>query len=468
MCVALLRVAFSVEPMWEPRGPLAEPTEDAMPGGGHDGGGGSGAARRRRERRLRQHRRHEQLTLRMLLATYQHHAAPRGQTTARSGGRARDELHGEAPDEAPPQAAGAQYFRMDDDEEAPAAWRPAPLMEVQPQARLGRHGGIGFELVLSFAVPQGVWEAETALHAFLKGEKEKEEAKEQEKKKALTRKVTVQAVPEVHGGASSRAAPLQERLGGGKMPRVIPPRRISERIHEQIVDVPGLNNPQKQNFKRIEEQIVEVPRSHGIPQERISEHIEEQNVDDSVPQVIPQKRISKHIVEQNVDDSVPQVIPQKRISKRNVEQNVDEFLRLFPQARISKRLVEQNADEPGLHGIPQEQISERIEGRIGGNPSTSSTAAATLNSAKWLGDGDFRTFSSAAKSAKSTRQSSANLVSHSSSWPPAAYQEEEAGYDHFDFENMAWRRRKFGSEFYHWFLHDGRWHGPITKAPWDL
>ena len=54
--------------------------------GGHGGDGGSGSARRCRERRLRQHWRHEQLTLRMLLATFQHHATPRGQTTARSGG----------------------------------------------------------------------------------------------------------------------------------------------------------------------------------------------------------------------------------------------------------------------------------------------------------------------------------------------------------------------------------------------
>ena len=122
-------------------------------------------------------------------------------------------------------------------------------MEVLPQVGLERHGGIGYELVLARAVPQGVWEAETALHAFLKGEKEKEEAKEQEKKKALTRKVTVQAISEVQGGVSSRAAPPEERMGGGKVPRVIPPRRISERIHEQIVDVPGLNTPQKQNFE---------------------------------------------------------------------------------------------------------------------------------------------------------------------------------------------------------------------------
>ena len=45
----------------------------------------SGAAWRRRQRRLLAHWRHEQFTLQVLLATYQHHAAPRGQKQARSG-----------------------------------------------------------------------------------------------------------------------------------------------------------------------------------------------------------------------------------------------------------------------------------------------------------------------------------------------------------------------------------------------
>ena len=55
------------------------------------------------------------------------------------GGGARDELHGYAPEGAPPQAAGAQYFAMDAGEdvgEAPAAGRPAPLLEVLPQERV--------------------------------------------------------------------------------------------------------------------------------------------------------------------------------------------------------------------------------------------------------------------------------------------------------------------------------------------
>ena len=45
---------------------------------------------------------------------------------------------------------------MDDEDEgeAPAAGRPAPFPEVLPQAGLGRHGGVGYELVLANAVPQ--------------------------------------------------------------------------------------------------------------------------------------------------------------------------------------------------------------------------------------------------------------------------------------------------------------------------
>ena len=119
-------------------------------------------------------------------------------------------------------------------------------------------------------------------------------------------------------------------------------------------------------------------------------------------------------------------IPRKPTSKRIVEQNVEvPRLHDIPRKRISKQIVEQNVDDPGLQGIPQERISERIEGRIGGNPSTSSSAAAALNSAKWLGDGVFRTFSPDKKSAKSTRQSSANMLSHSSPWTPEAYEAEQ-------------------------------------------
>ena len=229
----------------------------------------------------------------LALAESTHHSAQR-QKTARAGRWDRGELHGQGPEHPTLQAAGTQYFSTAvDDEEVPATERPAPLLEVLPQAGLGRHGGIGYELVLSFAVPQGLLEAETALPAFLKREKEKEEAKEKEK--AMTRNVTVQEIPEVQGGVPSRVvtpqgrnskriagqepqAIPQERISeqiGGKVPRVIPPRRISERIEEQTVEVPGLQTiPQKRISKRIVEQNVDVSELHDIPQERISERIE--------------------------------------------------------------------------------------------------------------------------------------------------------------------------------------------------
>ena len=66
---------------------------------------GDGAAKRRRLRRLRSWWRHEQQTVAAVLATYQHHSAPRGPRTARTGGGARDELHGYAPEDAPPRGS---------------------------------------------------------------------------------------------------------------------------------------------------------------------------------------------------------------------------------------------------------------------------------------------------------------------------------------------------------------------------
>ena len=86
-----------------------------------------------------------------VLATMQHHSAPRGQKTART----RDEVHGAAPGEAPPlQAAGGQYFCIVDDNDAPAVGRPAPLVEVRPQDGERRHCGSGFELLLNVTVQQ--------------------------------------------------------------------------------------------------------------------------------------------------------------------------------------------------------------------------------------------------------------------------------------------------------------------------
>ena len=122
-----MRVLFlsrqSVEPMW------------SVPSAEH----AAGAAKRRRERRLRQFLRHERLTVAMLLAETNHHAAPRGQTMARSGEWESELNYTATIRRTPtPQAAGAQFFAMDVDEVPAAGSRPDRLTEVRPQERVLR------------------------------------------------------------------------------------------------------------------------------------------------------------------------------------------------------------------------------------------------------------------------------------------------------------------------------------------
>ena len=97
-----------------------------------------GAAWRRRQRRLRAHWRHEQLTLQMLLATYEHHAAPRGQSRARSGRWERAVLHGQVPEHPTPQAAGTEYFSLDVDVPAAGSRRDRLFALSGPQDRVQR------------------------------------------------------------------------------------------------------------------------------------------------------------------------------------------------------------------------------------------------------------------------------------------------------------------------------------------
>ena len=324
-----------------------------------------GAAWRRRQPRLRSWWRHEQQSVAAALATFTHHSAPRGQRTARARG-GRELKYGRAPEDAPPPGGRCGVLRD--------GHRGGPRVRTCRRAASTADGGAaagGFEAARWHRLRAGALihraaggqEVETDLHVFLKMVKDWEEAKEQEKGKAVARKVTVQAIPEVQGGASSRAAPPQGRMGGGKVPRVIPPKGISERIMQQIVDVPVHGPPQARTSERIQEQTA-VPGLQSIPQERTSKRIVEQNVDVSELQVIPQKRISKRIVEQIADDPVQQVIPQKRISQRIVKQSVDDPVpQIIPQKRISERIVKQNVDE-FMQVIPQERNSERIQGHV--------------------------------------------------------------------------------------------------------
>ena len=95
-----------------------------------EAGGGTGSARRRRERRLRSMLRHERMSVAMALAECTHHSAPRGQKMARAGGGARDELHGHAPEDAPPQ--GRVLRHVVGHLPAPSLDVPVPQMVDQP------------------------------------------------------------------------------------------------------------------------------------------------------------------------------------------------------------------------------------------------------------------------------------------------------------------------------------------------
>ena len=86
-----------------------------------DAGGGTGSARRRRERRFRAYLRYARMSVAMALAECTHHSAPRGQKMARAGGGARDELHGRAPEDAPPQGRVLRHF---------VGHLPAPSLDV--------------------------------------------------------------------------------------------------------------------------------------------------------------------------------------------------------------------------------------------------------------------------------------------------------------------------------------------------
>ena len=100
----------------------------------------AGAARRRRERRLRQFLRHERLTVAMVLSEKKHHTSKSQRLDRTRGEEYETHLTAEFRTTPPPQAAGTQYFTLDDvPGEVLAATRPASLAEPLPQPRLVRH-----------------------------------------------------------------------------------------------------------------------------------------------------------------------------------------------------------------------------------------------------------------------------------------------------------------------------------------
>ena len=108
-----------------------------------------GAAWRRRQRQLRAHWRHEQLTLQMLLAKYEQHAAPRGQMKARSRREESEMNNAFCQKTPPPREASTMYHRMDDDGDVLAA-RPTPLAEVRAQPGAQRHTAVHIVDILPY------------------------------------------------------------------------------------------------------------------------------------------------------------------------------------------------------------------------------------------------------------------------------------------------------------------------------
>ena len=106
----------------------------------------SGAAWRRRQRRLRSWWRHEQQTVAAVLATVTHHshskvgtanAALRGQKTGTST-----------------RVGPAEYYELSSDDGRPTAGtRPASMLEPWPQGKMERHDGIAYELVQALDAP---------------------------------------------------------------------------------------------------------------------------------------------------------------------------------------------------------------------------------------------------------------------------------------------------------------------------
>ena len=73
------------------------------------------------------------------MATYQHHAAPRRQTTARSGEEGHEDKH-DAPRRQKPPPPQPELFDLWVDEE-PGGVRPDRLAGIRPQDRIQRHTG---------------------------------------------------------------------------------------------------------------------------------------------------------------------------------------------------------------------------------------------------------------------------------------------------------------------------------------
>ena len=184
------------------------------------------------------------------------------------------------------------YFEMDtgeDDGSAPAAARPAPLMEVLPQVGLERHDGIAYELVQALDAP--VLQTVEQLPNLVKFFAALSPVPEQ-----------VVAVPKI-------------------LPHDVPPRRFCRdtQLAEQLAEVPTILYFLKQ---RIPKQIVDTPVPFGVGgvsgglQGFLPGHVK-QTVDFPAP-CSGVRRLQGFLPEQS--STVTSSSSSERISERNVEQ----------------------------------------------------------------------------------------------------------------------------------------------------
>ena len=298
----------------------------------------------------------------------------------------------------PPQAAGAVYYEMDtgeDDGSAPAAARPAPLMEVLPQVGLGRHVGIAFELVhqLDVPVPQTVEQLPNIVQFF-----------------STLVPVVAELVIEV------------PKI----LPHDVPPRRFCRdtQLAEQLAEVPTILYFLKQ---RIPKQIVDNPVLHGGRgvsgglQGFLPGHVE-QTVDFPAP-CSGVRRLQGFLPEQSSTATSSSSL--KRISERNVE-----------QIAVSRGFGE------GLQDFLPGQSSS----------SSSHDPSRGFEALDEPGDGFFRTFPHFQKSATQPPHSGSALPPHSSPWTPAAYDASMVLEEEEESEDEP-------VEFVEYVQHDGCWWG---------
>ena len=324
----------------------------------------SGAARRR-QRRLRQWLRHERLSVAMALAEYNHHTAPRRQTMARAGEGPRVALHGHVPEHVPPQAAGAQFFAMDTGEDvgdAPAAERPAPLLEVLPQVWVQRR------TVEQIVDPVPVV---PLLHVF---------------------------VPQMVEQLVDILAPLDFRIA------------------EQVIDVPKILCPPCAARTVLREpqtvdQLVEVPT---IVSWSLLQRIMEQHVDIPVPGVGGRRgRKRRTRLWPKLERRRGQDVDIRSAGLQGFLPGQSSTSLHGPQVRISERNVEQ---------IAVSRVGEGLQDFLPGQSSSSSRDPARgFEALDEPGYGVFRTFPQIQKSATQPPHSRSELPPHSSPWTPAPY-----------------------------------------------